>query len=216
MTVSRGQYEQNVFINCPFDAQYTPIFEALVFAVFDCGFRPTCARERMNSAQVRLDRITNLIGEARYSIHDLSRTEPDERYSLPRFNMPLELGIALGCRSFGAGRQRAKTVIVLDRRRHRYHKFVSDISGQDISEHQNRPGKAVEAVRNWLRTESGLDIPGAEYIMRRYRRFRRELPGIAALANLSHQRLTFVDYCALIYKWLQTAKRAAQAVTTAA
>ena len=30
MTVSRRQYEQNVFINCPFDAQYTPIFERLL------------------------------------------------------------------------------------------------------------------------------------------------------------------------------------------
>ncbi len=135
MGVSRRVYEQNVFINCPFDRDYSAIFDAIVFTVFDCGFRPVCARERMNSAQIRIDKITDLIRDSRYSIHDLSRTEIDERYSLPRFNMPLELGIALGCMKFGAGRQRGKTALILDRRRYRYHKFLSDIAGQDISEH---------------------------------------------------------------------------------
>jgi hypothetical protein len=28
----RDEYEQNVFIDCPFDAEYAPIFEAIVFA----------------------------------------------------------------------------------------------------------------------------------------------------------------------------------------
>ncbi len=169
MAVSRRVYEQNVFINCPFDRDYSVIFNAIVFAVFDCGFRPVCARERMNSAQIRLDKITDFIRDSRYSIHDLSRTEIDERYSLPRFNMPLELGIALGCMKFGNSRQRDKTALILDRRRYRYHKFLSDIAGQDISEHNNRPTRAIEVVRNWLRTESGLlDIPGAEYIAARY------------------------------------------------
>jgi hypothetical protein len=210
MTVSRREYNQNVFINCPFDSEYTVIFEAIVFAIADCGFRPVCARERMNSGQVRLDKIAEQIRDSRYSIHDLSRTEPDERYSLPRFNMPLELGIALGCIRFGAGRQRNKTVLILDRRKYRYHKFISDIAGQDISEHRNRPAKAVEAVRNWLRTESGFtDIPGAEYIMRRYRRFKRELPEISRLANLNHNRLTFADYSWSVFEWLKNAKKAA-------
>ena len=31
--------ERGVFINCPFDAQYQPLFRALLFAVEDCGFR---------------------------------------------------------------------------------------------------------------------------------------------------------------------------------
>ena len=38
-------YEKNVFINCPFDDSYNPLFEAIVFAVHDIGFRPRCARE---------------------------------------------------------------------------------------------------------------------------------------------------------------------------
>lgn len=33
-------YHQSVFINCPFDLQYQPLFEAIVFAVSNCGFIP--------------------------------------------------------------------------------------------------------------------------------------------------------------------------------
>src|SRR5947207_10138499 len=96
----RKEYEQNVFINCPFDSEYAPIFEAIVFAVNDAGFRPKCARERLDSSQIRLQKIVALISASRFSIHDLSRTDLDDMNVLPRFNMPLELGIDLGCKEF--------------------------------------------------------------------------------------------------------------------
>ncbi|MEA2238824.1 MAG: hypothetical protein QOC81_3548 [Thermoanaerobaculia bacterium] len=31
------EYERNVFINCPFDDDYAPLFEAIVFAINDAG-----------------------------------------------------------------------------------------------------------------------------------------------------------------------------------
>jgi hypothetical protein len=201
-------YDPNVFINCPFDRGYPPIFDAIVFAILDCGFRPLCARERMNSAQIRLEKISELIRDSR-SIHDLSRVETNGPYSLPRFNMPLELGIALGCAKFGEGRHRDKSLLVLDRRRYRYHRFVSDLSGQDISEHRNRPARAIEAVRNWLRTESAdADIPGPEFITGRYPTFQRELPRLAALTHLNSTNLSYVDYCFTISEWVKANARA--------
>ena len=42
-----------MFINCPFDAQYKPFFEAIVFAIFHCGFRPRCALEIDDSSIYR-------------------------------------------------------------------------------------------------------------------------------------------------------------------
>jgi hypothetical protein len=54
-------YETGIFFNCPFDQTYKPIFDALVFAAFDCGYVPRCALElddargrnaRLNSAPV--------------------------------------------------------------------------------------------------------------------------------------------------------------------
>jgi hypothetical protein len=95
-----ADYERNVFINAPFDDKYTPMFEAIIFAVVVCGFRPLCARVRLDSSEIRLNKIMDLIGSSRYSIHDLSRVELDEGSALPRFNMPLELGADLGCKRF--------------------------------------------------------------------------------------------------------------------
>src|SRR5205823_9748428 len=80
-----SEYERNVFINCPFDDEYTPIFEAIVFTIQACGFRPICARSRVNSSEVRIHKILEFIGECRYSIHDLSRTELDRTSLMPRF-----------------------------------------------------------------------------------------------------------------------------------
>ena len=41
--LSKVAYDENVFINCPFDGEYQPLFRALVFAVQICGFVPRSA-----------------------------------------------------------------------------------------------------------------------------------------------------------------------------
>jgi hypothetical protein len=84
----------SVFINCPFDDQYQPIFEAIVFGISACGFLPRCAKELPDGGDIRIDNICQLIRDCDYSVHDISRTEvADQPYQLPRFNMPLELGL---------------------------------------------------------------------------------------------------------------------------
>jgi len=199
-----AEYEQNVFINCPFDAEYAPIFEAIVFAVNDAGFRPKCARERLDSSQVRLQKIAALISASRYSIHDLSRTELDDTNALPRFNMPLELGIDLGCKEFHPDCA-DKSLLIFDSEQYRFQKFVSDLSGQDIHQHSNNPKTAVARVRNWLRTESGQSsIPGGPAIYARYEAFRSDLPDICTEMNLDVADLTFADFSYTIARWLQT------------
>ena len=100
--MSPVEYQRNVFINCPFDDEYAPVFEAIVFAVHDAGFRPKSAREKLDSSQIRVQKIASLISESRYSIHDLSRTNLDATNQLPRFNMPFELGMDVGCKTYSA------------------------------------------------------------------------------------------------------------------
>lgn len=108
------QYSQNVFINCPFDKEYSSLFDAIVFAVHDMGFRPRCALEARNAGQFRLEKILEIISQCKYSIHDLSRTELDPENRLPRFNMPFELGLDLGCKKFGSAAHREKVCLILD------------------------------------------------------------------------------------------------------
>jgi hypothetical protein len=194
---------QGIFINCPFDAEYRPVFEALVFAVIECGFRPRSALELVDGAEVRFDKICRIIGSCRLAIHDISRTELDAVNHLPRFNMPFELGLFLGASRFGQGAQRSKRCLILDREPYRYQKFISDISGQDISAHHDRPEHAIRAVRDWLSTMSSeRQFAGASHIFGRYQQFSSDVPKLAKELRLRHDEATFVDLCNLIATWL--------------
>jgi len=196
------KYDDFVFLNCPFDRDYEPIFNALLFAIHDAGFYARCALEISDSAQNRLEKIMGIIEECRFGVHDLSRTELNE-HGLPRFNMPLELGIFLGCKRFGTQRDRRKGGLILDREPFRYQRFISDISGQDISIHRGDPKRAVGKVRDWLRTASRRTrIPGGSAIYERYRRFEEQLPEMCEAVAIRVDELTFVDRTQLTSQWL--------------
>jgi hypothetical protein len=111
---------RDIFINCPFDDAFTVSFQALVFAVIGCGFRARCAREMDDAAETRIEKLYRIIEESRYSLHDLSRTELDPVNHLPRFNMPLELGVFLGAKRYGDEDQRQQRCAILDIEQYRF------------------------------------------------------------------------------------------------
>ena len=195
----------NVFINCPFDPAYKPLFDAMVFAVHDCGFIARCALEEEDASQVRIDKIYSIIADCRYGIHDISRIELDDASGFPRFNMPLELGIFLGAKKFGVEEQKKKKCLVLDREPYRYQQFISDIAGQDIQAHNDTPEEIVRQLRNWLRTASARrTIPSGSIIWQRYQDFVRDLPETAQECQLAVEDLIFNDYTLVIEEWLKT------------
>ena len=205
--MKRRETKTNVFINCPFDSSYWRYFQAIVFTVMDCGCIARCALEAEDSGEVRILKIMRIIRECRLGIHDISRTELDTVNHLPRFNMPLELGMFLAAKEFGAGNQKLKSCLILDSEKYRYQKFISDIAGQDIKAHDNNIEKVVKAVRDWLfnnLTESKM--PGGESIFNKYSRFQQLLPQLCQVAHLKEKELTFKDYHWLVHDWLATEK----------
>jgi len=197
-------YHRNVFINCPFDAAYLPVFRAITFAVHDCGFVARTALEVEDGGEVRIRKIKRIIGECRFGIHDISRVQLDESTGLPRFNMPLELGLFLGAQEYGSRTQKAKQSLVLDAEPYRYQTFCSDIAGQDIRAHGNEPSRAVGAVRAMLATALGgeVRVPGPAAIAARYGEFRRELPLLCHTLSVGLPELQFVEFRSLVATWL--------------
>lgn len=203
--MANTEYASSVFINCPFDEEYMHIFDALIFSIFDCGFVPRCAMEIDDSAQVRIEKICKIIEECKFAVHDISRTELDSNTQLPRFNMPLELGMFLGARRFGAKHQRDKSCLILDREHYRFQAFISDIAGQDVRSHDNNPQTAVSCIRGWLNAASGRKtIPGGSEIWRRYQEYRDDLPNLCVEAGLTIEEMTFNDKATFASTWLQT------------
>lgn len=196
-------YDRSVFLNCPFDPEYRPLFQALTFAVHECGFRARCALEAEDSGEVRIGKIKRIIRECRFGIHDISRVELDALNQLPRFNMPLELGLFMGAQEYGRGDQKRKLSLVLDAEPYRYQKFCSDIAGQDIRAHYNTPEQIIGAVRGMLSTctEGGAPIPGDSVIQARHAQFLRRLPRLCKELRMRPDELRFLEFRRLITWW---------------
>ena len=188
----KGIYNSNIFINCPFDENYKPIHDAIVFTIFDCGFIPRSASEEKDSGNVRLVKIMEIIAESKFGIHDISRTEIDKSTHLPRFNMPFELGLFLGAKKFGDKVQKRKNILILDKEKYRYQKFISDIAGQDIEEHNENSNEAILKTRNWLNNTVSRTIP--QFIFK----LSKKIYPIFAKQNVKTNEVLYKDYFSLL------------------
>ncbi len=202
-------YQDHVFINCPFDAEYKPLFYAMIFAIHDAGFVARCALEAIDSGASRLSKIAKMIEECKYGIHDISRTETSPTTGLPRFNMPYECGLFWGCLYFGRPQQRKqKRILVLDNMEYRYRTSISDISGQDIAVHNDEPEELIDRIRTWLNNGAGKKgIPGGAAIWEHYQHFRNDLPAILAIAKITPEEIEepayYGDYIQIVVDWLR-------------
>jgi hypothetical protein len=195
---------RDVFINCPFDDAFALSFQALVFAVLACGFRARCAREMDDAAETRIDKLYRIIAESRFSVHDLSRTELDAANNLPRFNMPLELGIFLGAKRFGSEHHTQKRCMILDTQQYRFQMFISDLAGMDIKAHAGDPRVMVQHVRDFLMTVSRRKtIPPTVELLASYDRFVAALPALATASGLNPEDLRFPDFERLAMSWIR-------------
>jgi len=187
-----NDYDVRVFINCPFDQKFKPIFDAIMFAIHDLGFRARHAL--LDDGQViRIERIAMEIATSRFSLHDMSRVELGDN-KLPRFNMPFEAGIAYSVHAMKPQR-REHHIGVLDAQPYQYQASISDLAGLDPKAHGNDPEVAVACVRDFLRRKSGvLNLPGADHVWSRYLVFKSALKTAAPKLNLKMSELAEWSY----------------------
>jgi hypothetical protein len=146
-----------VFINCPFDTAYAKLFDAILFATVCCGFTPRSALESGSVGEPRLARVARAIFGSRYSIHDLSRCTGEGSENLARFNMPLELGMAMARRYMGTADDHEW--LVLAPKGHAYLRFASDLAAFDPATHDGTVKGVVFAVMPWLATRKNSVPP---------------------------------------------------------
>jgi hypothetical protein len=191
-------YNDSVFVNCPFDSEYAPLLKAIVFAIYRCGFLPKSALAEDNALDNRLDKISRLIEQCRYGIHDISRTELNDN-GLPRFNMPFELGLFFGAKRFGNKFQKNKNALIFERIKFQYQKYISDINGIDTKAHQNLVETAIKEIRDWLKSASRrTTIPGDTILINEYNDFLSKLPGISNKLGFNIDEIPFNDYCTIV------------------
>ena len=155
-----SDFHRNVFVNCPFDDEYRPMLQPLLFTIIFLGFKPRIALEELDSGTPRIQKIVDLIKSSRYAIHDLSRLQARSEGEFYRLNMPLELGLDVGCRLFGHEPFRLKRCLILEEQHYRYRVAASDLAGSDIAVHGGSPRLLVTEVRNWLNSKNQVPAPG--------------------------------------------------------
>jgi len=163
-------FQTNIFINCPFDSEYKPLLKALIYTTLYFKLEPQIS-STLSSSHLRITEIMRLIEGSKYSIHDISRCEPLKSGELPRFNMPYEMGIDIGCSIYGTALQKTKQCLILEKIRNRYDVVISDISGQDIKEHNDKPKKIIEKAMEWFAANGAnvnTPIPGLSAMWAKY------------------------------------------------
>jgi hypothetical protein len=135
------------FLNIPYDKGFESLFLAYVAGLCGFGLVPRATLEIPGGSR-RLDRIFRLIGECRYSFHDLSRVELDKkRPPTPRFNMPFELGLVVAWTKTNGKRH---DWFVFESRRQRLSKSLSDLDGTDPHIHRRSPRILFRCLTNAL------------------------------------------------------------------
>ncbi len=146
-------FKKNTFINCPLDGDYRQMLLAIIFSVKYLGYIPKLSIEQSDSSTTRLSNIVTLIKNCKYGIHDLSRILSTKKDEYARMNMPFELGVDYGCKTFKGGVHNQKKLLILEQKRYQLQKALSDLSGSDIKHHDGEPMTVIKAVRDWFVTE---------------------------------------------------------------
>jgi hypothetical protein len=183
-----------VFLNIPYDEQFQSLYVAYIVGLYQLGLVPHIASE-IPGGRRRLDKILILIQSCRYSIHDLSRIEVSGgASSTPRFNMPLELGIAVAWESFQPD---VHTWSVWESERYRLLRSTSDLNGSDPYIHEGKAEGVLRELRNAFWRE---DAPSVNRMMEVYRFVFNCLDPILSRNKTpsSYDRSVFMELCRLV------------------
>jgi hypothetical protein len=161
----------SVFLNIPYDRRFGRLYRAYIVGLVELGLTPK-ATLGIPGGSNRLERIFDLIQTCRYSIHDLSRVELDRAPPpTPRFNMPLELGLAIAWEKLNPG---VHTWFVCEKINRRSQKSISDLNGVDFHIHDGSPeGVMRELLNAFVRRKHSPDLPR---MLRTFHRLNRLVP----------------------------------------
>lgn len=144
----------------------------MISAIVAIGRTPRCVLEVPEQGDGRLTRLLNLMRSCSVSLHDLSRV------GLPvRFNMPFELGIAFALR-----RIEGHKFVLLEAKRHRLQRTLSDLNGFDPGIHGRTSVGMISCIL------SSLGKPGRNPDLHQIQGIRRKLWKTVPFIKRNHRR----------------------------
>ena len=164
----------SVFLNVPYDLAFERLYLAYIAGLSTLGLAARATLE-IPGGERRLDRIFTLLQSCTYSIHDLSRVQLNRtRPATPRFNMPMELGLAIAWSKLSHGKH---SWFVFETEQGRALKSISDLNGTDLNIHGGTVAGVMRELCNaFVRRRGGQ--PNVPQMMSVYRKLRAAVPAI--------------------------------------
>jgi hypothetical protein len=135
----RTRKGSDIYFNIPYDPDFEVMLLAYLAYSVCLGLKPRLVLEEV-SATPRLQRIWKTMLACRVSIHDLSRID------VPRFNMPVELGMAIALQNLKGVEEHRCVAFVGNRRK--FEKAASNLRGLDPLCHRGRPVVVLNEMFN--------------------------------------------------------------------
>lgn len=162
-----------VFLNYPFDSDFETLANAMHFGVVAAGLIPVCARDLTTPDRLRLEMLVDAITSCNYSAHDLSKCKGEGDSNYARFNMPIEMGMALFHAVQSQLRLHRCAFFVSNRD---FQVAASDLAGLDPKNYNGDEKLLVASVYNWLRdVKAALNVEATSEILEKYQVFKRRL-----------------------------------------
>ena len=182
---------KGVFLNIPYDEEFIGLYVAYIVGLSQLDLVPHLASEIPGGGR-RLDRIFKLIQSCRYSIHDLSRVEVSVApTAVPRFNMPLELGMTITWQKLHPSRH---DWFVWETEPYRIQRSASDLNGTDACIHNGTPEGILRELCNAFWRDQ---MPSVPRMLESYRFVNNNLYAILHKNGTSnpYDRSVFMELC---------------------
>jgi hypothetical protein len=168
-----------VFLNIPYDPKFRALYLAYIAGLVHLGLVPRVTLG-LPGGKRRLDKILAEIRGCRYSIHDLSKVSLDRNspFTTPRFNMPFELGLAVGWEKSNPTKH---TWFIFETRTYRLQKSLSDLNGSDPQIHGGQASGVMRELSNVFRRPRNQ--PTVPEMMTTFNAIYRRVPKILAEAG---------------------------------
>ncbi len=163
----RSTLIESVFLNIPYDDAFENLYLAYIVGLTQLGLRINATLAIPN--QGRLEMIMDLIEQSNFSIHDLSRIELSR--GIPRFNMPVELGLALYRSRVTRG---SHQVYIFESKPYRAQRSTSDVNAIDPQIHGGTVKGLMAGLRNIFRQPG--DVTTVPEMLASYQAVKRNLP----------------------------------------
>jgi hypothetical protein len=182
-----------VFLNIPYDLKFRPLYLAYIAGLVHLGLVPRVTLG-LPGGKRRLDKILAEIQGCRYSIHDLSRVGLDRNppFATPRFNMPFELGLAVGWEKSNPSKH---TWFIFEAKTYRLQKSLSDLNGSDPQIHGGQASGVMRELSNVFRRDRNQ--PTVPQMMSTFNAISRRVPKVLAEAGTDNlfEAGAFQDLC---------------------